>query len=155
LATELTPGVFTKLCTEIAAETRRKSAKTLTELALTIEKQAKINASNGAHKVGTRTPALPGEGPAVISGNLRRAITHTAVRTVGDTLEILVGTAVGFPSSYGSKTPANKYGYYLEVAGLVNGAKYPFLQPAFRFAMGVPASLIYAKNFGAGWKTLI
>jgi hypothetical protein len=155
MASELKPGAFLKLFAELDAEATRRSVKTLTELALTVEKQAKINASNGAHKYGTPTPARPGEGPAVISGNLRRAITHTSVRTTATGFEVMVGTAVGFPSTYGSKTPAGKYGYYLEVKGLVNGAKYPFLQPAFKFTMGVPAQLIYAKNFGTGWKALI
>lgn len=93
----------------------------------------------------------------MISGNLRRAITHTPVRTVGpDTLEMLVGTAIGFPAPYGSRTPANRYGFYLEITGVgPHKNRYPFLQPAFKFSMGVPARLIYAKNFGYGWKTLI
>lgn len=155
MATELKPGVFTKLCTELAAESRARSVKVLTELALTVEKQAKINASNGAHKVNTPTPASPNTGPAIISGTLRRSITHTPVRSVGaDTLETLVGTARGFTPFY-SHTPSNKYGYFLEVTGLANGVKYPFLGPAFRFAMGVPAALTYAKYFGSGWKRLI
>jgi hypothetical protein len=157
MAKELKPGDFVKLCSEIAAESRLRSVRALTEIGLNIEKQAKLNASNGSHKLGTRTPAMAGEGPAVISGNLRRAITHTPVRTVGaDTLEMLVGTARGFPAPYGQRVPANVYGFYLEVTG-VGPARvtFPFLQPAFKFTMGVPAKLIYAKNFGYGWKTLI
>lgn len=151
MATELRPGVFMKLAAELAAETQVRSLRALGELAQIVEKQAKINASSGAHKYGTKTPAVPGTGPAVISGNLRRSITHSPVRLVGPAWETLVGTAVGFPAPYGSRTPANKYGFYLET-GLRNKVKYPFLGPALKFAMGPPAMLVYAKNFGSGWK---
>ena len=151
MATELKPGMFLKLAAEINAEAQIRSRKALTELALVVEKQAKLNASSGTHKYGTKTPAHPGTGPAIISGNLRRSITHTPIKEVGLALETLVGTGIGFPAPYGSHTPANKYGFYLET-GLKNGTTYPFLGPALKFAVGVPAALIYAKNFGTGWK---
>lgn len=155
MATEVRSGTFFKVMTEIEAGTRLRSRTALMKLALVVEKQAKINASSGAHQYGTPTPAQSGTGPAVISGNLRRSITHTPIQRMGDSYSVLVGTAVGFYPNYGtSRTPANKYGYYLEKKGLSNGAKYPFLMPAFKFAVGVPAQLIYKEAFGSGWRVI-
>ena len=149
--TELRPGVFTRLFAEIAADGRAKARTGLIGLALAVEKQAKINASNGSHRYGTPTPASPGLGPAVISGTLRRAITHTPpVFTVGG-WESKVGTGVGFNPPYGrKKTPANKYGYYLET-GLRNGSAYPFLKPAFEFGKTVVAPQLFRAAFNRGW----
>lgn len=155
MATELRPGTFTKIFTELNAEGRARGKAALTELALVVEKQAKINATSGAHKYGTPTPARPGSGPAVISGTLRRSITHTPVIYVGSGFECRVGMGKGFYPSYGKrKTTSSKYAFYLET-GLKNGTKYPFLLPAYKFAMGVPAKLIYGKAFGAAWRTVV
>lgn len=157
MATEVRRGTFFKIMTEIEAEGRVRSRVALMELALVVEKQAKINARTGSHKYGTPTPARPGTGPATISGNLRRSITHEPiVRDSAGGYSIKVGTAIGFYPSYPgvkSRTPANKYGYYLE-NGLRNGDTYPFLMPAFKFAIGVPAKLIYDKAFGSGWRAI-
>lgn len=155
MATEVTRGTFTKIFVELDAATKVRTRSALLELALVVEKQAKINARSGSHKYGTPTPAQPGTGPAVISGTLRRAITHTPVKLVGGALECYVGMGIGFYPPYGSKkTPANKYAMYLEKTGLRNGAKYPFLMPAFKFAVGVPAQLIYKEAFGTGWRVI-
>ncbi|MFE9127104.1 hypothetical protein ACFYOF_17065 [Streptomyces sp. NPDC007148] len=121
----------------------------LTQLALVIERQAKINASVGAHKRGTPTPARPGTGPAVISGTLRRSLTHSPVIFNGRGWETKVGTAAGFTPPYG-RTPASKYGLYLET-GLKNGSTYPFLKPAVDFGMRVVAPQLYRTVFRAGW----
>lgn len=157
MATEVRAGTFAKIMTEIEVGTRVRCRVALMQLALVVEKQAKINARVGSHKYGTPTPARPGTGPSTISGNLRRSITHSAITRTGDSYSILVGTAVGFFPNYGngaSRTPANKYGYYLE-KGLKNGSKYPFLIPAFKFAIGVPAQLIYQDAFGSGWSAVV
>lgn len=155
MATELRMGTFTKIFVQMDEETKIRSKAALTSLALVVEKQAKINASTGAHKYGTRTPAKPGTGPAVISGTLRRAITHTPVKYIGGEFSCYVGMGVGSFPNYGTKkTPANKYAMYLEKTGLRNGAKYPFLIPAFTFAMKVPARLIYQEAFGKGWRVI-
>jgi hypothetical protein len=138
----------------IKAEASVRTRIVLEPLALIIERQAKINASTGAHKYGTPTPARPGTGPAIISGNLRRSITHSPITFVNGGWETKVGTAIGFPAPYGSKTPANKYGFYLET-GLRNGTTYPFLVPAFKFGTGVPADLLYQSVYGAGWKKIL
>lgn len=156
MATELKPGVLEAVFAKLIVEGNNRSRLALEPLALAVEKQAKINASSGAHLYGTKTPAYPNSGPAVISGNLRRSITHTPIKLGSQGWETKVGTAVGFyPSGHGypqtgKKTASNKYGYYLET-GLKNGTKYPFLAPAFHFAMGVPAKLIYDEIYGKAW----
>lgn len=158
MATELHQGTFARIFIGLDNETKLRARKALEDLALVVEKQAKINASSGAHKYGTRTPARPGTGPAVISGTLRRAIAHTPVKFSGDEFSCFVGMGVGFYPSYGgtrSRTPASEYAMHLEKTGLRNGAKYPFLMPAFKFAMGVPAQLIYREAFGRGWRVII
>lgn len=146
---ELRPGTFTRIFAEVEREGQLKSRRMLTALALAVERQAKVNASVGAHKRGTKTPASPGTGPAVISGTLRRSITHSAVVFTGGGWETKVGTAVGFTPNYG-RTPANKYGYYLEKEGLKNGATYPFLGPAYNFGIRVVAPQLYVA-FRSGW----
>jgi hypothetical protein len=139
MATELEPGVFAMLMGRIDIAGVRNAGKALTAVAYVIEKQAKINASTGSHRYGTPTPAWPGTGPAVVSGNLRRSITHTRVARVATGWEILIGTAGGFypPYPYRSRsggppkrTASSKYGLYLEKTGLRNGVTYPFLKPA-------------------------
>jgi hypothetical protein len=149
----LRPGAFTRLFTEINAAQEIKTRRVLTQIALVAERQAKINASVGAHKRGTPTPARPGTGPAVISGTLRRSLTHTSPVRVASGWEVRVGTAVGFTPPYG-KTPANKYGLILEKTGLRNGATYPFLVPAATFAMRIAAPQLYRAAFGRGWPRL-
>jgi hypothetical protein len=152
VATELRPGVFAKLVGELDAEAKIRAQKGLTSLALVVEKQAKINARVGSHKYRTPTPARPGTGPAVISGTLRRSITHTPVVMEAGALTTRVGMGAGFFPPYGSsRTPSSKYALYLET-GLRNGTTYPFLRPAFKFAIGVPADLIWREVFGAGWR---
>lgn len=152
MATELKPGVMTAVFSRLAVEGNRRSRLALEPLALLIEKQAKINASSGSHKYGTPTPASPGTGPAIISSTLRRAITHSPIRVIADGWETRVGMGIGAFPPYGgpNRQPANKYGYFLET-GLRNGATYPFLEPAFKFAMGVPAMLIYNEIYGRTW----
>lgn len=148
---ELRPGVFTELFAEIVKAGEEKTRIVLTRLAGAVEKQAKINASNGSHRYGTPTPASPGTGPAVISGTLRRSLTHTPIVRTGGGFETRVGTAAGPTSPYGSRTPASKYGMYLERGMLRNGAAYPFLLPAHRFAVRVVAPQLYQQVFRPGW----
>lgn len=151
MSLEMKPGAFTAVFEALARQGESKGPRALAMLAGIVEKQAKINASAGAHRYGTPTPASPGTGPAVISGNLRRSLTHTPLALVGPSVwETRVGTAVGFYPGYGGsrRTPANLYGMYLEKTGLRNGARYPFLEPAFRYAVGAPAKAIYQSVYG-------
>ncbi|MFI2078586.1 hypothetical protein [Streptomyces triculaminicus] len=146
---ELRPGVFTHLAAEINREGQLKARTALTQLALAIERQAKINSGVGSHKRGTPTPARPGTGPAVISGTLRRSLTHTPVIFVAGGWETKVGTGAGFTPPYG-RTPSSRYGLYLET-GLRNGATYPFLGPAFRFGVTHVAPMLYRRVFAGPW----
>lgn len=146
---ELSAGLFGRLFTEIAADGQLKSKTFLTQLANAIEKQAKVNASSGAHRRGTPTPATPGTGPAVISGTLRRSITHSPVTPTGTGWETKVGTGAGISPPYG-RTPASRYGLALET-GLRNGATYPFLKPAYRFGITIVAPQLYMTIYRAGW----
>lgn len=155
MAVQVRPGVWQAVFKAIDVQAQAKGREALTALALVIEKQAKINASAGSHAYGTPTPASRGTGPAVISGTLRRAITHEPVRLLGPGhWQTKVGTATGFYPSYGGgrRTPANKYGYYLE-HGLRGGATYPFLLPAFKHGTTTAARSIYDGVYGAGhWR---
>lgn len=143
--------MFTELFAEIAKVGEEKTRTVLTRLAGAVEKQAKINASNGSHRYGTPTPASPGTGPATISRTLRGSLTHTPIMYMGGGFETRVGTAAGVASPYGSRTPASKYGMYLERGMLRNGAAYPFLLPAHRFAVRVVAPQLYQSVFRPGW----
>jgi hypothetical protein len=149
---ELRPGVFTRIFGEIERDGLVKARRFVSQLALAIERQAKVNASTGAHKRGTPTPARPGTGPAVISGTLRRSLTHSPVIFTGGGWETKVGTTVGFTPPYG-RTPANKYGFYLET-GLRNGSTYPFLKPAYDFGVRIVAPQLYQAVFRPGWPHL-
>lgn len=153
---ELRHGTFARIFKELDIEGKVRARKALTELALVVEKQAKINAKNGAHKYKTPTPARPGEGPAKISGTLARSITHTPVVMKAGDFTCKVGMAPGFYPNYGSKSAtSSQYASYLE-KGKLNGSEnaYPFLKPAFDFATKVPAELIYNRVFGSLWRTI-
>jgi hypothetical protein len=146
---ELRPGIFRALFAEIAAEGQLKSHTVLSQLASAIERQAKVNASVGSHKRGTPTPARPGTGPAVISGTLRRSITHSPIVSYGAGWETKVGTGAGISPPYG-RSPASVYGLALET-GLRNGATYPFLKPAYRFGITIVAPQLYMSVYRARW----
>ncbi|WP_143179608.1 hypothetical protein [Streptomyces yunnanensis] len=152
---ELRPGMFARLFTEIDRDAQQKTRTVVSRLADAVERQAKINASSGAHPYGTRTPARPGTGPAVISGTLRRSLTHTTAVFTGGGWESKVGTAPGHTPPYGrARTPANLYGLYLEKGMLRNGAAYPFLLPAFQFGVRQVAPQLYQAVFRPGWPHL-
>jgi hypothetical protein len=146
----------------MSAQALDRGRRALEPLAIVIENQAKTNASNGSHPYGTKTPASPGTGPAIVSGSLRRAVTHTAPVASGGGWTATVGIAGGVypprrPSSgkrggRGKATPVSKYAEFLET-GLRNGERYPFLLPAFHFGVTIAAPTIYRTAFGTGWNT--
>ena len=150
---DLRPGDFTTIFARLNEQGQVRGRIALEPVALAIERQAKINASVGYHKPRTPTPAQPGTGPAVISGTLRRSITHSPFVRNGTGWETKVGTGVGFTPPYG-RTPANKYGLYLET-GLRNGARYPFLVPAYQFVIRTVAPALFTAAYGAGWKRVL
>lgn len=131
---ELRPGMFTSLFAKVGEEAIRRHKQSLTAVALAIEREAKINAGKGgSHKYGTKTPASPGGPPAIISGTLRRSVTHTPVAPApGLGFEVKVGLAKGVYPPYGkTRTASSLYGLYLET-GLRNGTTYPWFVPAYR-----------------------
>ncbi len=160
MATELREGVLTELLGRLSEQGVVRTRRLLADLAVVIETQAKINASNGAHAYGTKTPAVPGEGPAVISGTLRRSITHSPV--IGGPLEftVRVGVAPGAYPAYRTRSgraakikhpvPSVKYGHYLE-KGVRGGYRYPFLSTAARFGFEVGLRAITPRVFAPGW----
>lgn len=149
--TELRPGVFTAGFAKLAVEGDARTRLALEPLALAVERQARINASVGRHRYGTKTPAHPGAGPAVISGTLKKSIGHTPIEKYGFGWITKVGPTLGFTPPYGTRpTPADKYGYYLET-GLRNGATYPWLKPAAEFACRISAVTIYNRLYGSAW----
>lgn len=149
--TELRPGVFTAGFAKLAMEGDMRTRLALEPLALAVERQARINASVGRHKYGTKTPARPGTGPAVISGTLKKSVGHTPIEKHLDGWMTKVGPRLGFTPPYGKRpTPADKYGLYLET-GLRNGATYPWLKPAAEFACKISAVTIYNKLYGGAW----
>lgn len=148
---ELRPGIFSALFAEITAAGQAKARVALGQIADAVERQAKINASSGSHPYGTRTPARPGSGPAVISGTLRRSLTHSPLVFTGGGWETKVGTMAGQVPPYGKgRTASSQYGLYLET-GLRNGAVYPFLKPAAQFARIVVAPQVFQAVFRPGW----
>lgn len=149
MATKLAPGQFTALFAKVSLEVEKRAGASLTQIALAIERQAKINASAGAHPFGTPTPARKGAGPARISGTLVRSITHTRVTRTAFGWESRIGTAGGMYPPYG-RTPSSRYGLYLETE-----LDYPFLEPAFEFGCHIVAPVVYQRMFGTGWRRMI
>ena len=134
MATELAPGAFTAIFERLAVKGRATGVAALTSLALSIEREAKANLALHTHKYGTRTTARPGGPPALVSGTLRRAVTHTRPVRTPLGWEVRVGVARGFYPPYprnGKRVQAGTYGLILEKTGLRNGTTYPFLHPAF------------------------
>ena len=139
---EWRPGVIEGVLAKATVTAEQSSVRALTQLALAIERKAVENASQGSHPRGTPTPASRGGGPAVISGTLRRAITHTPVEgNLATELSCMVGMAAGYSSPY-SDTPASRYASYLEHVW-----DYPFLGPAFDFGVHTAGPLLFAESF--------
>lgn len=65
------------------------------QMAAMAERQAKINASSGSHPHGTPTPAQKGSGPARVTGDLVRGITHTRAEQSGGRWQARVGLPGG------------------------------------------------------------
>ena len=148
---ELRPGMFTKIFAEALAKANEMDRKALGLVAAAAERQAKVNATGGAHKLGTPTPASKGSGPAIISGTLRRSITHTEVTRDGLGWKSTVGMTGNVYAPYNSRTPSSLYAFYLETVW-----GYPFLQPACQFAMKVAGPAIWQAQFrgGGSWRVL-
>ena len=147
----LTPGVVRDLLNRVTMTHQERAMMSLRALVLEVEKEAKLNASEGAHKRGTPSPAVPGHGPAVISGDLRRSITHT--RVTKTRMWSKVGPAETPHSTYGYNTSgitSGKLGRILELDGIrANGAIYPFLVPALETV--APSTYKLFREGFSGW----
>jgi hypothetical protein len=133
VAKELRPGVFEAVFTRLADRGVATGMAAMTSLALAVERRAKDNLAKSRHRRGMPTAARPGGPPALVSGTLRRSVTHGPPKVGPGEVTVRVGLGAGFYPPYpagGKRTMSSKYGYYLET-GLRNGAKYPFLHPAF------------------------
>lgn len=155
---ELVPGSFTRVFTRVALEGDARMGIALGKLSIAVETKTKQNLGQSSHPYGTPTPATPGGPPALVSGTLRRSITHTPVLRIFAGWESKVGTGVGFFGPYPRRgrnggaprrTASSKYGYYLET-GLRNGATYKFLEPAMKYSMAVTGPLIWQQSFRSG-----
>ena len=96
----------------------------LTQAALAIERQAKLNANTGVHKRGEGHIKGTGPGPNVVTGTLRRSIT-TEVR-------------YGFGSYVATVGPTVEYARAVELGNprWKSGVRYPFLIPAVGYLVG-------------------
>ena len=96
----------------------------IAQTGLAIERQAKINASNGVRRrvggriVPPRHIGPSGEGPNVISGNLRRSITTKPKSGFGDKYVVEVSASMVYARAVEKGLPQ------------WNGVKYPYLEPA-------------------------
>ena len=153
----LKPGVPTAMFGKFNAQGELRGRIALAPLADAIKKQAKINASNGTHAWGTKTPARPGTGPAKISQTLYKSIDRTPVtrEVFGWFCQVgmIPGNYPGYPGGW--RKSSSQYAYILEVVGCRNGSKYPFLYPAFQWGVTAQAMMIYTAKYGGGWARLI
>lgn len=153
---EWRPGVLELELSKKVVGAQGRNVSALAAVARAAETQVKTELTRTTHPYRTRTPATPGGPPALISGTLRRSITHTRVRADLLGLFTNVGTGVGFYPTYPPakrprggvhrKTPSSKYGLYLET-GLRNGATYPFLKPTVTVVVRTRAQAIWASYF--------
>jgi hypothetical protein len=144
----LEPGVFTATFTRLAARSQVTGAAAMTSLALAIERQAKLDLGRSSHPRGTKTTASRGGPPALVSGTLRRAVTHSRPAVTAAGVEVRVGVAAGVYPPYpkrGTRTPASKYGLYLETG------HYPWLVPAFHKVTGAGGVAQIARYFRDDW----
>lgn len=153
----LLPGVPTAMFGLFNAEAQLRGRIALTPLADAIVKQAKINANNGTHAWGTKTPARPGTGPARISSTLYSSIDRSLVSREAFGWFVQVGMRAGTYPGYpgGWRKPASKYASILELTGCRNGARYPFLYSAFEWGATTQADILYTAAYGANWARLI
>lgn len=155
MAQPLEPGVFTAVFERLAGQVGKATGAALVSMALAIERRAKQNLNQSTHPYGTRSPAAAGGPPALVSGTLRRSVTHNPPTEAGGVWEVKVGLANNFYPPYprhGKRTRSSLYGFYLET-GLRNGTRYPFLVPAFRAVVAEQRGARLGALIEAGWHT--
>jgi hypothetical protein len=151
---ELRPGMLARGLARLSEQGAARAREGLELLAEAVVEQARTNASNGSHAYGTPTPARPGEGPATISETLRDSVTHSDPLPNAAGWSLKVGPTVGrYPPYGGGRTPADRYGYYLET-GLRNGDTYPWLKPAADTIAAGSALAVFSGAVNRGWGQL-
>jgi hypothetical protein len=113
----------------------------MTQVALAVERQAKLNAAQGGtHKRGEPTSATPGSGPARVTGALQRSI-HTEV------------ARKGFGSYEAKVFPTMVYSRQVELGGgkWRSGVNYPYMIPAGR-AIAPKANELFTSKFAQRWR---
>ena len=91
-----------------------------------MEKEAKVRVrGGGAHRAGTKTPARRGGGPAVITGDLARAVTHELAGS--HTVRVGAADIPHRPAKAGWKAPKATSG---EIGGYVEKLGFEWLTPA-------------------------
>jgi hypothetical protein len=151
MATEMVPGVFTAVFAKQATKGRATGAAALTQLALAVERQMKLDLAVNTHKYGTATTATRHGPPALISGTLRRSITHTRPAPGLFGWEVRVGVAGGFYPPYpkkGTRTASSEYARYLEL----DPGLYPFMAPAFRKVIDAGGVAQIGRLMTADWQ---
>lgn len=147
---ELTPEILALVLGEKRLAVGAANRSALAAVARTVENDAKTSLTQSTHPYkawGPRTTASPGGPPALVSGTLRRSVTHTPVVLDPVGLMTRVGTGVGFYPWYGKgRTPSSLYGKYLET-GLRNGTTYPWLKPSATRVMATQAAEIWRSYF--------
>lgn len=150
MVAELRPGVPTAIFARVIGEVKVRGPLALTPVADELKREAKANASQGRHTLGTKTPASPGGGPAQISGTLVRSIDRSPVIRIDRGWMCEVGVAGGYMPYYGRKS-SDAYSYILEITGCRNGAHYPFLEPAFDMVAAFYAPAFFTSVYGSTW----
>lgn len=151
---EIRSGALAPLFERLAAEALARTTAGVVATANAVERQAKMNASNGRHPYRTATPS-PGdpEGPAIISATLVDSIVHTqpVVGLLG--VEVQVGMSPGhFPYYRPKGPPSSRYAYYLEVTGAGKSRhRFPFLVPALHMAGHIAVYTAFRQAFAGGW----
>lgn len=151
MVTELRPGVPTAIFGRVIGEVKVRGRLALAPIAEEIKREARANAENGHHLPGTKTPASPGEGPAMISGALIVSIQRTPVIRFDFGWMVTIGVVPNYAPYYNPKRTTGTYGPILELYGCRNGAKYPFLEPAFDMVCAFFAPSFLTSMYGATW----
>lgn len=121
---------------ETVAEVDKATEGFIAEGAHAIEREAKIRAgAGGRHKAGTPTPATTGDGPAIITGTLRRSIHVDGPHRLG------LGT---YEASVG---PSVIYGRRVELE-----YNYPYLSPALAQVSDTLLPELARKWWGSAWR---
>ena len=141
---------------------QKKSDAAIMRLALKAENALRKRiVEGGSHKLGTKTPARKGRGPAMVTGQLRQAVGHKVTnRELGD-LSVRVGVkdtvrrrSAGARSKEGSFFARGSFTRPLDNGrlGLILERKgYKFMQSAYEDGTKDYKG-VYTAGFAGGWR---